>query len=616
MKDRKPHTLQKTKGDTRPTNVIFFDTETRIEDQIDGDQKHVLKLGHVVFCRTLRGERLKIQRRITFKTPAQFADFVDAACRNRTTIYITAHNISFDIAVVDGFRTLHERGWKMNSFYTKGITSIFRWTKDEKKLIAIDNTNLFPGSLEYWGEIMGIPKLKVDFDNVTDKDLETYCIRDVEIMIKCWLTWMDFLDTNKCGAFKMTVGATALNTWRHRFMPVTVHIHNDPLALMLERQSYRGGRTECLFQGKITGQPFYYIDINAMYGHVLSRYLYPAGISDARETNSLNILIRKLSQFAVVARVTIDIDEPWFPYKTNNRTIYPVGRFTTTLTTPELKLCYQKGWIQGVHALAWYRQAPLFSKYVKHFGALKTLYTHDNNQGYATICKLLINSLYGKFGQSGFEQKQIGETDIDDIWNMTVCDVETGEFYRMIALAGGVFEERKTGESFHSFPAIAAHVTAYARMYLYRLVRRITPGHVYYMDTDSMIVDRIGLNEMDVMLDPDEIGSMKIEHQSEDLSIFAPKDYIMGDRVRLKGIKKDAVMITPGVYKQTHWFHLPGLIRIGSLSGSMTKTIVKHQRRVILSGHRGADGWISPFCLSEQEPLPAFLQSIPLSSER
>ena len=153
-------------------------------------------------------------------------------------------------------------------------------------------------------------------------------------------------------------------------------------------------------------------------------------------------------------------------------------------------------------------------------------------------------------------------------------------------------------------------MTAYARLFLYRLVKSVSPEHVYYMDTDSLIVDQIGLNELNPLLDPDTIGSLKIEHQSDNLTIFAPKDYIMGDRVRLKGIKKDAITISPGVFQQTHWYHLPGLIRKGSLSGSVTKTIIKRQRRVILSGHRSKEGWIYPFVLSEQEPLPVFLPSL------
>ena len=608
MSTRPEHVLKATRDNNRPTRIIFFDSETSTVPLPGGEKRLILRLGVAWHVRSARGKRLTVQKEVVFTTSSELWDFVNQACPKRTTTYLTAHNLGFDLAVTDGFKGLYDRGWTLESFYSKGVTSIFRWSRDDCKLIGVDNTNLFPGKLERWGTILLIPKLKINFDTAVDSDLIPYCRRDVEIMYRCWLTWLEFLDANGCGAFKSTVGATAFSTWRHSYMPTRVHIHNNTLALSLERSAYRGGRTEVLFQGSPPGDKFYYLDVNSLYGCVLSRYYYPAGLYTARETDSLSLLLKKLEKYTVIARVEIETSQPWFPLKYQAHTCYPIGRFITTLTTPELILCFQRGWLRSVQAIAWYRQASLFSAYVKAFIELRRQYRSEGNAGFSEICKLLINSLYGKFGQQAFEQTLIGETDISNIWRMSCYDADSGEFYDQIALAGGVYEERKTGEAFHSFPAIAAHVTAYARLYLYRLCQKVPTGHVFYMDTDSLIVDGVGLDALKTMLHPERIGYLKIEHESNDLTIYAPKDYKMGERQRIKGIRQGAVRINDSEFLQDQWFGLAGLIRRGNVDGAIIRPLRKHQQRAIFSGRLLPSGWVEPFLLSPLEVAPVEFQ--------
>ncbi len=616
MSGRKAHILNQTKSVARPSDIIFFDTETSQVLTQGGDTLHRLKIGVAQHYRSRDRDTLKYQAELVFQDKAQFWRKVDRAVRDKSTVYLVAHNIVFDLAVMDAFSWLASMGWELSSFYTKAAVSIFRWKQGERQLVGIDNCNLFPGKLETWGKIMDLPKLPVDFESVSLADLVVYCRRDVEIMVKCWRTWLAFLDLHDCGEFKPTVASTALNTWRHRFMPGKVHIHADPLALRLERESYKGGRVEVLYKGRSDQGPFYYLDINNMYGYVLSRYMYPAGLYDAIETDSVSYLVRKLSEYAVVACVDLETDDNPYPYKVNDFTAYPVGSFTTVLTTPELILACQRGWLRGVHALAWYRQAPLFARYVKYFHGLRLEYRRQGNGGYAAICKLLVNSLYGKFGQQGIRQEVIGECAVSDIWSQSVLNIENGQYTRMTALGGKVFEEYKEGESFHSFPAIAAHVTAYARLYLYNLVRRVPDKHVFYLDTDSLVVDETGYQALKHLVDPDTLGLLKVEHSSPWLEINSPKDYRMQDRTRLKGISPAAVQLDQDTYSQTQWMRLAGMVRAGSLDGYRTRQIIKRQRRLVHSGYRLADGWVSPFVLAEGElvgyAVPEILPSEPL----
>ena len=603
-RQRKPHVLKASNSNDRPQNVIWFDTESKQHNVDDLTIKHTLRLGHAKHARFTKGTTKHTLSTLDFYDNDLYWNWVVSLLRPKTVTYITAHNIIFDLAVTNGFEQLSKHGFTLDSFYTKGVTSIFRWSKGNIKLTGIDNCNLFPGKLETWGEVFGYKKGKVDFATVKDPELMTYCRQDVEIMYRSWLSWLEFLDRHDCGKFCVTVGSTAFNTWLHRFMPAKVHIHTNPLAISLEREAYKGGRVECLFQGRKDQDHFYYLDVNNMYGYVLTRYLYPAGLWDAKPCDSLTMLLRKLEKYSVIAKVVVNTSKPYFPHKVNGCTAYPLGRFETTLTTPELMVAFQNGWLESVSFLAWYRQEALFSDYIKYFYDLRGKYRQQGQSGYATICKLFNNSLYGKFGQQGFEQTLIGQTDPGIFYTESVFDLDRREYYRHIALNGSIYQEKKTGESYNAFTAIAAHVTAYARLYLTRLYLSVPKGHVFYMDTDSLIVDETGKKHLEALMSETRLGSLKVELTSDFIEINAPKDYKMQGRTKIKGISQTATENLDGSYTQLQWERLGTMIKRGSTDGFMTHYVTKHNQRRITSGVVSASGWVDPFVLDLDQPDP------------
>lgn len=604
---RTPHILKPTKGNARPSSIIFLDTETNQEKRDDKSTKHTLRLGYSEHWRYTPDRGFYRQSHIEIYNIKSFWNWLDKQIRLKSTTHLVAHNIIFDLSVMHGYRELYRREWELESLYSKAVTSIFRWKQGDRRLIGMDNMNLFQGKLEKWGELFNIPKGRVDFDNVNDDDLMTYCKRDVEIMVKSWQAWFEFLDKHDLGNFKVTIGSTALSAWRHKYMRHKVHIHDNDDALTLERESYHGGRTECFWTGEQSGKNFYYMDVNNMYGYILANHDFPCGLWNYTDKPTSSKLLKKLERQAVTAKVLIETNEPVFPVMNGNITVYPVGQFITTLTTPELILAIEKGWYRDVYEMAWYLKAPLFRDYILDFHGLRMEYRHAGNSGYEQIAKMMMNSLYGKFGQSGFDQRRIGNAKIDDTWSQVVVNAQTHKVSRMFALAGGVYDESKEGESANSFPAIAAHVTAYARLYLYSLFSKAGRNHVYYCDTDSLIVDQTGHNNLKDLIDPDRLGYLKVEHKSRSLAIYAPKDYIMGDRVRIKGVMKDAEILDANTVEQSQWQRLGGQIHTGQIDDFIVKRVKKSLHRMIRSGTVLPSGWIEPFELTlPASALPGF----------
>jgi hypothetical protein len=510
-----------------------------------------------------------------------------------------SHNLGFDLPIVHAFSDLPRRGWTLESWWVKGMTGIFRWRKDRAKIVGLDDSNFFQGKLEKWAPIVGQAKVQVDFDNVTDAELWKRCRSDVDIMVRLWRLWLAFLDEVDAGDFKPTVSSTAFSTWRHRFMPQSLFIHADERALILEREAYKGGRVECLWTGEREDGPFHYLDVNSMYGYVMARGLYPTGLIGSKSHIPLKRLENELHRHAMIARVRLDIDEPFFPYNLGGVNCYPTGEFETTLTTPEIIEAHRRGWIVSVGEAAIYSSHPLFSDYAQEFYRLRLAYLKDGNTGFAALCKLLINGLYGKFGQRGIKQEDIGECDPDRCGVEELYEQDTGRFCQLVYLGGRVYKVWAEGEAYNSSPGIAAHVTAYARLTLTHLMQKVPTGHLFYMDTDSLIVDDLGLAALRLYMHETALGALKVQQSSARLAIYAPKDYVMDGEVRRKGVRPSAVEIAPNTFVQEQWMGLPGLMRAGRVDEVVVRQVTKHLARQVKSGEVAPSGWVVPFRVEE-----------------
>jgi len=602
---RDEHVLKNTSGKTRPSRIVFVDTET-IQTPIGDDKhEHTLRLGHAKFCRSRRGETLREQDNITFYNKEDFWQWLIAKTHKNEHTYMVAHNWNYDLPILKAFSTLLSKGYKLISRYTKGYVTILRWEKyypstpehhqwlaynsssgkkpPSSKITAIDNANYFSGTLASWGDKLNLPKLPVDFDGEDDQLIE-YCIRDVEIMRQLWLIWFKFLDDNKCGNWKHTVSATSFNTFRASFNTHQIHIHNSPDALEIEREAYKGGRVECFYKDYHDGDNFYLVDINSMYPFVMRQNRYPTGLFRTVQNPPIHFINTWLQKYCVTATVTLNTPLPYFPFKIDGNTAYPTGTFKTSLTTPELKLAISNGWVKQIHSAAKYKSHEIFTDFVDYFYNLRLSYDEKGEKLWSTLCKLILNSLYGKFGQLGLKERLIGFTDYDAFLEEIIISHETEKITRIQEVAGTVIEITNEGESYNSFPSIAAHVTAYARIYLYDLILKARRKNTYYCDTDSLIVNQTGFDNIQSLLHPTKLGMLKLEQESQWVIINAPKDYAMKNRIKTKGIKQNAKILSYGVYEQMQWPKLTGLTRDNSLDTYITGNVVKHLSRELKVG--------------------------------
>jgi hypothetical protein len=459
--------------------------------------------------------------------------------------------------------------------------------------------NYFKGSLAELGESLGFKKGKVDFKTVSDTELKQYCSRDVLIMVKAWETLYHFVKEHNLGNVANTIAGQSFNAYRHRFMHYKILIQHDPNIMALERAAYHGGRVSVFWKGAQENGAFYKVDVNSMYPYVMQKESYPYQFVGLAENVSKETLEDALKEYAIIARVTVDTKEPIFVAKRGQHNVYPVGEFTTTLTTPELSYALRKGYIKDVIMMAKYKKAPIFKEYIDYFYPLKVKYKRQHNGPFYMMVKYYLNTLYGKFGQKSHQWKRVDNPD-KELYNTDIIyNPKENHTINVYHLGDDVWTCEETGEGREAFPAIAAHVTAYARMYLYELKEMSGPHNCYYCDTDSLIVNKAGIDSLLTRLDDTKLGFLKVELMANQLTILAPKYYLLGDTWTRKGVPKSAINLGGETWEYDRFPTIRGIAKDPNYTTYKTIRSQKTMTLRIFDGIADETGWISPLDASE-----------------
>jgi len=537
-----------------------------------------------------------------FETAQEFWAIVDDLAKPKTVLYLVSHNTAYDFGVLRIFDHLDDADFELTSIYLGGLTVIMRFKNDLRKLCVLDNANYFQGKLAVLGAAIGYPKHDVDPLTAPLEKVDPYCKRDVEILVKLWQAYYEFIDQHDLGNWGPTIPSQAFKAFRHRFMNHKITIHADMDALALERRAYHGGRTTAFWQGSRSGETFYKLDVNSMYPFVMASEQYPHQFYALRGSLTIPELRSKLRKWLLVAHVTVNTDEPVYALKTAARLVYPVGRFDTVLTTPELTYALDHEHVEAVHEHALYKGAKIFESYVNYFYPLKNEYRGSGDGAAYLMVKLYLNSLYGKMGQRSehWESLEGHPPELDTCWGY--YESKTGYRWRVYQFGGRSWQVRDDGEARDSFPAIAAHVTAHARLYLWQLINMAGREHVFYCDTDSMIVDDVGMGHLTLMLSPFQLGALKVEAQENSIEIVCPKHYRMGNDWKRKGIPSKAINIGNDTFVCTHFPSFKTQAKVGAADVYQTQTVTKRLAGTIYDGTVQPDGWVTPLQADDLAP--------------
>jgi len=597
---RQPHYLKRNKGVEIPTRCVFLDTETTASSISEIAEKHTLWFGKALYKRRHRTDSWSPGEWLDFTESGQLWDWIEDKAVPGSKLYLYAHNLVYDLTITQGINTLTSRGWRVTKAIVDDPPTVIQFRRDKSSIMMIDSFNYFRSSLAAIGESIGIPKLTMPLRRAESKIWSEYCQRDVTVLAEAMINYFTFIASNGFGNYQVTLASQAFTAFRHKFMTEPIYIDGNEKALSLAREAYHGGRTEALYIGSEHGQ-YYTLDVNSMYPAVMAMEYFPSKLWTVISRITLEELAEYIKQFCIVARVKLDTDEPVYPLVMDNRLIFPVGQFEAVLTTPALEYAIAKGHLRGVSRASLYARNKIFAAYVMRLFDLRREYQTANNLTFAWLCKIMLNSLYGKFGQLGRVYDEIGEVDPGEVKVWREWDVETKSMHTLRSFGGVVQELTPQGESYNSHPAIAAHVTELARIQLWRLISQAGIENVYYMDTDSLTVNQAGLDNMPDGWIGEDLGQLKIEASFQDLTIHGAKDYIFGDKKRIKGIRAKAKEIQPGVFTQDRFSKFKTLLRAGDLDSMIVYQQTKHLSRIYHKGVVLDTGRVRPFVMPDED---------------
>ena len=596
---RKPHVLKSEKTMAMPRHVIFFDTETWQNEKENGQVHQSLRLGWACYYCKAYGRHTEKMEWLLFHNPDQFWQFISEHTYDKNRLWVIARNVAFDFTVVKGWTHLRKAGYKLKFFHNKGACNIISVRNKNKSIVFLDSMNWFVESLAKTGERIGIPKLAIDFKTCTESELKTYCHRDVEIEVENFKLFIKFLEVNKVARLCYTRGSTAMAAFLLNHYTTKIYIHNNEQAIKLERASYKGGRVECFFLGVLKNDNYYMLDVNSLYPYVMRNNLYPVKYKKIHHELTQRAFSSYLDNNALTANVLIETDEPVYAVR-RERCVFPVGRFWTVLTTPELKYALDRGHIKQVGDCVTYEQESIFKSYVDKFYAMRQEFKSAGVAEYEELCKKMLNSLYGKFGQKGEEWSKIGDCPDEPDREELVFNMDGRRVTKLRYLLGQVFVMTGVGECFDSFPAIAAHVTGYARIYLWSLMQEAGWGNYFYCDTDSLLVNEVGLCNLQSRMSSSLLGGLKAEKCGSSVTLRGLKDYSFGKKLVIKGVRKNAIYVVDGVYQQEKWPSFRGLLRSGLPEEYIVETVTKHLTRDYTKGNVTPDGVVLPYVLDDE----------------
>lgn len=591
---RRAHILKRNETCETVQQAIWFDTETRLENVAHDTIEHWLKFGWACYRKLNRHGNWSKPEWYRFDDIESFWTWVIDHVRDKTKLWMFCHNSNFDLPVMDTFRMLPKHGWHLKVAIVDGPPTVLQYRRDNCTIAIVDTLNIWRMPLAKIGEHVNLPKLEMPSQDASKEDWDTYGKRDVEVIMRACIDWWAWLVQHDMGGFACTLASQAFRTYRHKYMRNEIFIDSNAGALELARESFHGGRCECFFIGKQTGD-FYLVDVNSMYPGVMQSSPMPIKLLSVTRHASTADLYIWMARYCVIVRARVNVPEPVLPYVVNNKLVFPTGRIDTVLTTPEVRWVLEHGQIEQIREVAIYESAVIFDEFVTDLYGRRMEAMKRGDATQVWQFKILMNSLYGKWAQHGGNWDKVSDTDdlTTSKWVDIDFDSQTVTKYRRF---GGIIQRRNTnGESSNSHPAIASHITAYARMALWQVLSCARLSNCLYCDTDSALLTEQGYERIAHMVDPEKLGALKLDGRYNHVEIYGPKDYVFDTKVRIKGIRKKAVLVAPGTYEQERWSTLRGMMRDGNLERPLTRRIRKFLRRSYDKGVVNADGRVSPF---------------------
>lgn len=596
---RRTHWMRPNHGTETPSNLLFVDVAHheivhRVKPRSVCRTFRLICSTHVV----VRSGEQRSRVEMVHRSLEDWWDYVETCQSARDPLHIYAHDLGIDLTLLEFWHLLESRRYRAGLTTVEESGGVLRGDKPYRGKLCVDGhpffvyalgrrgickfvdvMNYFGCGIDHLGDSIGIPRQTFPGVAASDSVMAEYCQQDVRIVEAAMIQMMARWRKEDCGIWQPTAAMLSMTSFRHR-LPVALEGRQPRTILMdskddwvpLERAAYYGGQTTAWYVGPIaawddpsnlatvipTGPeterpvgPLYHLDVRSLYPSVMERNLYPFKRLFSRSTPSVRDVEKWLSGYGVCAWV--DIDHPTEEHTTRIgvRQYQCTGRFTTALCGPELLRAITTGSVSKVHSCQVYCMDELFRPWVDHWCGMRQIAIESGDKFTEEYVKLVLNSLTGKFAQSGDRWVDVPDktplVDWGHWYDAPVGDAAPRQ-YRGIA---GMRQEHVQGrEPWYSFPVISAYICAYGREQMRWLRHRCPERSVLYQATDSLIVTQSGYDALVAagLVRDGQLGYLRLIGCANDGHIYGCNDYRLGELSVRSGAWGRAIKKTDGTY--------------------------------------------------------------------
>lgn len=403
--------------------------------------------------------------------------------------------------------------------------------KYPNKVTIYDSLKILNFSVEQIAKDFSLPirKLELDYDKYREVGHELtpdeidYIRNDVEIMARA----LDIMFKEKLT--KMTIGSNALSNFKG--MLSSFELYFPKLSYEIDksvRESYKGGFTYLnpIYKEKEVNEDIIVIDSNSMHpSHMMNDWM-PIGNPVYYEGEYINdnlypLYIQRLScSFKIkegkIPSIQLKHSLGYVPTEYIESTNGDI--VTLTLTSVDLELFFMQYDVEDItyhDGFKFKRLKGIFSSYINHWTNQKIEAKKNNNTALYRIAKLMLNSLYGKFGLNPNVQGKYPVLNEDESISYKLYPKEIRDSV---------------------YCPVASFITAYSRYDIITNSQTIrdyslkTYGRDYYIysDTDSIHCLKLTDEELENIIEIDEykLGAYKKESEATRGIYIRQKCYI------------------------------------------------------------------------------------------
>ena len=303
-------------------------------------------------------------------------------------------------------------------------------------------------------------------------------------------------------------------------------------------------------------ETLYLYDVNSLYPYVMLNNPMPidqpvAFLGDIRQVdpNAFGFFYCKITSPEYLEHPILQRS-----IKIDNRltTVAGLGTWTGWIFSGEMDNAIKFGYTFEILKGYQFKKGYIFKDYINKMYDLRLQY--PKGEAMNLNAKLLMNSLYGKFGMKSDTTKIeiISIKDLNkylDKFNTNIADIIYLEDHVVVIINTNEFIPTSDTpyndlDSIHKMDtnvAIASAISAYARIHMSQF--KNNPNFkLYYSDTDSAVTDK---PLPDYMVGP-ALGQMKLEHVITKAVFLAPKVYALisdqGEQIiKAKGLTRDVI---------------------------------------------------------------------------